>query len=144
MPGIAAMKRSYGLRETFSVSSLTRHMDRHHVGFVLRTNVRWTKSRSMRIIAVLCSLAVALVTAVHMCGPSGAARIIASQVAVSAASDDTAPASDRLVVEQCHVCTAIAASLSEGSDPEHGQVPLAHITRLISAQLKTTGPPPKL
>lgn len=144
MPGTALMRSSHGLRETFLASSLTSDMGRHHVKSVLRTNVRWTKSRPMRIIAVLCSLAVALVTAVHMCGPSGATRIIANQVAVSAASDDTAPASDRLVVEQCHVCTAIAASLSEGSDPEHGQVPRAHITRLISAQLKATGPPPKL
>lgn len=92
---------------------------------------------------ILCLLCVAFVSAFHIRGSGEAAWYSSSVTTGDAERDNTAPSSDGLVAESCHVCQVIAAVAVESGSPEHGQVLAPPTARLVSAQLKAIGPPPK-
>lgn len=111
---------------------------------MLRAGVLLTGLRPKRVVALLCLLAVAFVAAFHGIGSRATSWYSFDMTAVQAASDDSAPAADRQVVEACHVCTVIAAPDDIGAGRlDAGRVPASPTPRLVSVLPRTLGPPPK-
>lgn len=123
---------------------LTENSGQQHPRCVLRIGFLLAKLRLRQSVAAVCVLSVAFSAAFHIFVPSGTAWHSRSVPAVYAASDHTAPCSDQLIVEGCHVHVgAVIASfdVQVGSDQEQVSPPAA--APLVSFQPKMTGPPPK-
>lgn len=110
---------------------------------MLHTDFPLVRLRLRRSVVALCLLSVAFVAAFHGALGSGTGVWFSSTPAVYSASDDPAHSSDRLVLETCHICTAIASFDSEAGRSEHAQVSPLTTVPLVSFQPKVTGPPPK-
>lgn len=123
---------------------LTENIGQQHPRYVLRARFLLARLRLRQSVAALCLLSVAFAAAFHVFVPSGTAWHSRSVPAVYTGSDHTAPCSDHLIVEGCHVHVyGVIASSDVEVGPDHEQASPLTAAPLVSFQPKMTGPPPK-
>jgi hypothetical protein len=93
---------------------------------------------------ILCIIALAMMTASHVCDAT--TERVVGLVSVAASSGDKAPSADKIVVEKCHTCAVVslpAVLAVEDYTTVVRWIPSTSVATLTSFTEPAIGPPPR-